>query len=60
MVGWCMVNFQCRGVPLNWIVIGQGPTALAVGVGGACLDIFSVSIIFCTFSYSLEDDPILD
>ena len=30
----CWVNFQCRGVLLNWIVVGQGPTVLAVGVCG--------------------------
>ena len=23
-----------------WITVGQGPTALAVGAGGGCLDIF--------------------
>ena len=27
-------NFQCRGVLLLWIGVGQGPTALAVGAGG--------------------------
>ena len=30
---WCLVNFKCRGVLLIWIRVGQGPTALAVGVG---------------------------
>ena len=25
-----------------WIIVGQGSTALAVGVGGGCLDIFSL------------------
>ena len=34
------VNFQCRDVLLIWIIIGQGPTALTVGAGGGCLDIF--------------------
>ena len=34
------VNFQCRGVLLIWIMVGQGPTVLAVGAGGGCLDIF--------------------
>ena len=24
-----------------WIIVGQGSTALAVGAGGGCLDIFS-------------------
>ena len=25
-----------------WITVGQGPTALAVGAGGGCLDIFTL------------------
>ena len=33
VVRWCWVNLQCRGVPLIWIEVGQGPTALAVGGG---------------------------
>ena len=36
----CWVNFQCRGVLLLWIIVGQGPIALAIGAGGGCLDIF--------------------
>ena len=40
------INFQCRDVLLIWITVGQGPTALAVGAGGGCLDIFLSSIIF--------------
>ena len=36
----CWVIFQCRGVLLIWIIVGQGPVALAVGAGGGCLDIF--------------------
>ena len=38
-----------RGVPLIWIIVGQGPIALAVGAGGGCLDIFSL-IYFFSFS----------
>ena len=30
------------GRPTIWITVGQGPTALAVGAGGGCLDIFSI------------------
>ena len=30
------------GVLLIWIRVGHGPTALAVGAGGGCLDIFSL------------------
>ena len=32
-------------VLLIWIIVGQGPTALAVGGGAGCLDIF-FSIIY--------------
>ena len=35
-------KLQCRGVLLIWIIVGQGPIALAVGAGGGCLDIFSL------------------
>ena len=48
MVPWCWVNFQCRGVLLVWITVGQGPIVLAVGAGGGCLDIFS---LVCRFSF---------
>ena len=30
------------GRPTIWITVGQGPTALAVGAGGSCLDIFTL------------------
>ena len=46
MVPRCCVNFQCRGVPLIWIIVGQGPIALAVGAGGGCLDVFSLVYLF--------------
>ena len=53
------VNFQCRGVLLTWITVGQGPIVLAVGAGGGCLDIFfsHLSLLF-SFSLSLGDGPI--
>ena len=44
MVRRCWVNFQCQGVLLTWITVGQGPIVLAVGAGGGCLDIFLSSI----------------
>ena len=46
----------CRGVIFIWILVGQGPTALAVGAGGNCLDIFSLVYLF--FSSDLGDGPI--
>ena len=33
------------GRPTIWITAGQGPTALAVGAGGGCLDILLSSIL---------------
>ena len=46
-------------VLLIWIIVGQGPTALAVGAGGGCLDIFSLAYHFSfSFSLSLGDGPI--
>ena len=41
----CWVNFQCRGVLLVWMIVGQGPNALAVGAGGGGLDILLSSIL---------------
>ena len=55
--GWverrCWVNFQCQGVLLVWMIVGQGPIALAVGAGGGCLDIFSLIYLFSFLSPSL-------
>ena len=42
------VNSQCRWVLLIYIIVGQGPIALAVGAGGGCLDICS---LVCHFSF---------
>ena len=49
----CWVNFQCRGDLLIWIIVGQGPIALAIGASGVCLDIFSLSYHFSFLSPSL-------
>ena len=39
--------------PTIWIIVGQGPTALAVGAGGGCLDIFTLIYPFSLLSPSL-------
>ena len=41
------------GRPTIWIIVGQGPTALAVGAGGGCLDIFTLIYPFSPLSPSL-------
>ena len=46
------------GRPTIWITVGQGPTALAVGAGGGCLDIFTLIYPFSPCSPSLGDGPI--
>ena len=46
---WCWVNFQCRGVLLISLIVGQGPTALAVGAGGVVWTFFLSSIISLFF-----------
>ena len=30
------------GRPTVWMIVGQGPIALAVGAGGGCLDMFTL------------------
>ena len=44
------------GVRLVWIIVGQGPTALAESAVGGCLDIF-LSSLFSFLSPSLGDGP---
>ena len=41
------------GRPTIWITVGQGPTALAVGAGGGCKDIFTLIYPFSPLSPSL-------
>ena len=45
----CWVNFQCRGVLLVWMTVGQGPIALAVGAGGGLFGHFFISSVFSLF-----------
>ena len=56
--GGAMVQgkFQVPGRPTIWILVGQGPSALAVDAGGGCLDIFFSRLsLFFSFSVSLGD-----
>ena len=46
------------GRPTILITVRQGPTALAAGAGGGCLDIFSHLSHLYSFSLSLGDGPI--
>ena len=41
------------GRPTIWMRVEQGPTALAVGAGGDCLDIFTLIYPFSLLSPSL-------
>ena len=40
------------GRPTIWMIVGQGPTALAVGAGGVSLDIFILIYHFSPLSPS--------
>ena len=52
-------KYPVRGRLTLWIIVGQGPTALSVGVGGAVWTFFSlVQTFLSSFSLSLEDGPI--
>ena len=41
-----------------WMIVGQGPIALAVGAGTGCLDIFTLLYLLSSFCLSLGDSPI--
>ena len=41
------------GRPTIWIIVGQAPTALAVGAGGGCLDILTLIYPFFPLSPAL-------
>ena len=60
LMGWlggAMVlgKLSVPGRPTIWITVGQGPTALAVGAGGGCLDIFTLIYPFSPFSPPLRE-----
>ena len=54
MVRRWRVNFQCLGVLLIWILVGQGPIVLAVGAGGGLFWTFFLSSISSRFFLPLS------
>ena len=46
------------GRPTLWMIVGQGPTALAVGAGGVVWTFFFSSIFLSSFSHSLAGGSI--
>ena len=48
-----LVILPVPGCPTIWITVGKGPTALTVGAGGGCLDIFTLIYPFSPLSPSL-------
>ena len=54
MVQWYLVNFQYRGVLLIWIIVGQGPALLAVGVGGVLFGHFFFRLSFLSSFFPLS------
>ena len=45
-------------VPTIWMIVGQGPIALAVSAGWGCSDIFTLRYLFSPLSPSLVGGPI--
>ena len=45
-----LCNLPVPGHPTIWMIVEQGPTALAVGAGGGCLDIFTLIYPFSPLS----------
>ena len=57
-VGWSsgamvLCKLLVPGSPLIWIIVGQGPSALAEGAEGGCLDVFPLIYRFSFLSPSL-------
>ena len=48
-----LCKLQVPGRPTIWMIVGQGPIALAVGAGWGCLDIFTLTYPFSPLSPSL-------
>ena len=48
------------GRPTILITVGQGPTALAVGAGGGCLEFLLSSILFLLFLPIFGSRPDID
>ena len=51
-------KFPVPGRPTVWMIVGQGPIALAVDTGRGCLEIFTLLCPFPPLSPSLGDGPI--
>ena len=44
-------RLRVPGRPTVWMIVGQGPIALAVGADGGCLDIFTLLYPFSPLSF---------
>ena len=53
IIGGSPVVRWCRDIPLIWIIVVQGPTALAIGPGGGVWTFFLSSTLFSLLSASL-------
>ena len=47
------LSVKLKGPSTIWMIVGQGPIALAVGAVGGCLDIFTLLYPFSALSPSL-------
>ena len=49
MVSMVLNKLPEPGRPTVWMIVGQGPNALALGAGGGCLDILLSSVLSLLF-----------
>ena len=54
MLATVLGKFPVPECPTIWMIVGQGPTALAVGAGGGCFDVFTLLYPFSPLSPSLS------
>ena len=55
VTGMVLHNFQCHDALLIWMIVVQGPTKLAVGVGGVFVYFFSTYSLSLLSPLSLGD-----
>ena len=53
-------NFPVPGRPTIWMIVGQGPIALAVGAGGGLFGHFTLLYLFSPLSHLFGRRPDID
>ena len=51
-----LVKLPVPGRPTLWMIVRQGPIAVAVGADGGCIDIFSLSYLLLLLLSGIRPD----